>query len=89
MPEVKYRPAIAASFAAILLSSCAVGPDFVQAAAPDVDRYTREPLASRTSSTDTPLGQPQHFAPGRDVPPEWWALFRSPALNALVQRSLE
>ena len=84
----KYNAGAGALAAALLLASCAVGPDFRHPAAPDAAGYTKEPLASRTSSTDTPLGQPQHFAPGRDVPPEWWALFRSPALNALVQRSL-
>ena len=26
--------------------------------------------------------------PGRDLPQEWWVLFRSPALNALIERSL-
>ena len=25
---------------------------------------------------------------GRDIPQEWWALFKSPALNALIERSL-
>jgi NodT family efflux transporter outer membrane factor (OMF) lipoprotein len=71
-----------------LLTSCAVGPDFLHPAAPDVSRYTKEPLAPRTSSSDAPTGQPQHFVEGRDLPQEWWRLFRSPALNALVERAL-
>ncbi len=74
--------------AALLLASCAVGPDFLHPAAPNTAGYTKEPLAPRTSSTDTRLGQPQHFAIGRDFPSEWWTLFHSPALNALVQQSL-
>ena len=69
---VKYRSAVAAPLAAMLLSSCAVGPDFVQPSAPDLDRYTREPLASRTSATDVKFGQSQHFANGRDIPAKWW-----------------
>jgi NodT family efflux transporter outer membrane factor (OMF) lipoprotein len=80
----------AAVFAAvILLTGCAVGPDFKVPAAPEVDRYTKEPLTPRTSSTDTPTGLSQHFAPGRDIPQEWWTLFKSPALNALIKQSLE
>jgi NodT family efflux transporter outer membrane factor (OMF) lipoprotein len=75
--------------AVILLTSCAVGPDFVAPAAPEVTRYTREPLAPRTSSTDTPNGQPQRFAEGRDIPQEWWTLFKSAPLNALVEQSLQ
>jgi NodT family efflux transporter outer membrane factor (OMF) lipoprotein len=74
--------------AALLLASCAVGPDFLHPAAPNEAGYTKEPLAPRTSSSDTPQGQPQRFAVGRDISAEWWTLFRSPALNALVQQSL-
>jgi NodT family efflux transporter outer membrane factor (OMF) lipoprotein len=70
------------------LTGCAVGPDFLHPAAPDTSRYTKEPLAPRTSSTDAPTGQSQHFVEGRDIPQEWWRLFRSPALNSLVERSL-
>jgi NodT family efflux transporter outer membrane factor (OMF) lipoprotein len=86
---VKCRSAVAATFAALLLSSCAVGPDFVQASAPDVDRYTKEPLAPHTSSADIRLGQSQHFVNGRDVPAEWWRVFGSPQLNALVKKALD
>src|SRR5262249_7403966 len=76
--------------AAALLSSCIpVGPDFLHPAAPDVDRYTPEKLAPRTSSTDAPTGQAQRFVQGRDIPQEWWRLFRSRALNALIERSQE
>ena len=42
----------------------------------------------RRSATDAPTGQPQHFVEGRDIPQEWWALFKSPALNALIERAL-
>ena len=70
------------------MASCAVGPDFLHPAAPESAGYTKEPLAPRTSSADAPQGQPQRFAVGRDISAEWWTLFRSPALNALVQQSL-
>ena len=73
---------------ALLLASCAVGPDFLHPAAPESAGYTKEPLAPRTSSADAPQGQPQRFAVGRDISAEWWTLFRSAALNALVQQSL-
>jgi len=73
----------------MLLASCAVGPDFVHPAAPEVTGYSKEKLAPRTSSTDAPTGQSQRFVQGRDIPQEWWALFKSPALNALIERSLD
>jgi outer membrane protein TolC len=72
----------------VLLAGCAVGPDFVQPAAPDVSRYTKEPLASRTSSTDVKFGQSQHFVNGRDIPADWWRVFHARALNTLVDKSL-
>jgi NodT family efflux transporter outer membrane factor (OMF) lipoprotein len=89
MSDVQYRSAIAATFAAILLSSCAAGPNFVQPSAPDVDRYTRESLAPRTSATDAKFGQSQHFVNGRDIPAEWWQVFQSPALNALIRKAID
>jgi NodT family efflux transporter outer membrane factor (OMF) lipoprotein len=70
------------------LTGCAVGPDFHVPAAPEVTRYTREPLAALTSSADAPGGQRQRFVEGRDIPQEWWRLFRSPALNALIERAI-
>jgi NodT family efflux transporter outer membrane factor (OMF) lipoprotein len=73
--------------AAMLVSSCAVGPDFVHPAAPEVTRYTREPL-SHTSSADGQGGR-QLFLQGGDVPQDWWACFHSPVLNALIAQALE
>jgi NodT family efflux transporter outer membrane factor (OMF) lipoprotein len=73
----------------LLLTSCAVGPDFRVPAAPDVEGYTHEPLTPRTSSTDAPTGQTQHFVKGRDLPQEWWALLKSPGVNALIEQALK
>jgi NodT family efflux transporter outer membrane factor (OMF) lipoprotein len=72
-----------------LLAGCAVGPDFHVPAAPKITRYTREPLAPRTASTDAPGGQSQRFAGGLDVPLRWWIRFKSPALDSLVEHSLQ
>jgi outer membrane protein TolC len=71
----------------MIVTSCAVGPDFLHPAAPEITRYTREPL-TRTSSTDVASGQRQVFLPGRDIPEQWWALFRSPRLNGLIAQAL-
>ena len=74
--------------AALLVSSCAVGPNFAAPAVPEASRYTKEPLATRTSSADVRGGQAQRFINGRDISGDWWNLFRSPALDSLVQQSL-
>jgi len=73
--------------AAMLVTSCAVGPDFLHPTPPEITRYTREPL-THTSSTDVASGRRQVFAPGGDIPEQWWALFRSPRLNALIEQAL-
>src|ERR1700685_866760 len=74
--------------AGALLTSCAVGPDFSAPAAPDINRYTREPLTTQTSSADVADGQRQRFIRGGDIPLEWWRLFHSRALTALIERAI-
>jgi NodT family efflux transporter outer membrane factor (OMF) lipoprotein len=71
----------------MLMTSCAVGPDFLHPAPPEITRYAREPF-THTSSTDVASGQRQTFLPGRDIPEQWWALFKSPRLNALIDQAL-
>jgi NodT family efflux transporter outer membrane factor (OMF) lipoprotein len=83
----RFAPA-AAIMVAVGLTSCAVGPDFRAPAPPGVEGYTGERLAPHTSSTNAPDGQAQQFAPGRDLPQDWWTLFRSPALDALIAQAL-
>src|ERR1700677_3368301 len=73
----------------MLVTSWAVGPDFAHPAAPEITRYTREPLAAQTAGADLPTGRRQIFVDGRDVPQQWWTLFRSAALNALIERALQ
>jgi NodT family efflux transporter outer membrane factor (OMF) lipoprotein len=68
-----------------LLGGCAVGPDFVRPAPPDTDRYTREPLAAATVAAD---GQAQHFMAGGTMTADWWRLFKSAQLDAVVQRAI-
>jgi NodT family efflux transporter outer membrane factor (OMF) lipoprotein len=67
---------------------CTVGPDFHRPAAPEVTGYTAGALPAETTSAAMPGGAPQHFAVGRDMPGEWWALFHSPALDALIKEAL-
>ena len=79
----------AAMAAALLLSAgCTVGPDFQKPAAPHVNGYTPSPLATTTSTPDIAGGEAQHFSEGMNISEEWWQLFHSPALDALIKRSL-
>jgi NodT family efflux transporter outer membrane factor (OMF) lipoprotein len=80
-----------AAFAVLLglsSSGCAVGPDFKEPAPPEVDRYTVAPLPRGTASTDVAFGSAQRFRAGAEVPAEWWKLFQSPGLDALMTEAL-
>jgi NodT family efflux transporter outer membrane factor (OMF) lipoprotein len=74
--------------AVALLSGCAVGPDFHRPAPPTVSGYTRESLSPQTASAEVPGGEAQRFQPDQDVVEQWWTLFQSPALNAVVDKAL-
>ncbi|MCK1277425.1 hypothetical protein IVB46_19570 [Bradyrhizobium sp. 61] len=73
---------------AILLASCAVGPNFITPDAPAASRYTREPQLVSTESTRTPGGNSQSFSPGSDVSGIWWTLFRSRKLTGFVDEAV-
>jgi NodT family efflux transporter outer membrane factor (OMF) lipoprotein len=72
----------------MLLTGCAVGPNFKKPAAPQVNGYTPSPLSKTSSSTNIAGGEAQRFVAGQDIPGEWWTLFHSKPLNALIERSL-
>jgi outer membrane protein TolC len=74
---------------AAALSGCAVGPDFERPAAPDVEGYSKDPLAARTASAGVTGGEEQRFVQGLDIPGQWWTLFHSEALNALIEQALK
>ncbi len=65
------------------LQSC-VGPDFELPKAPAVFAFTSE----RLPASNVADGKTQRLEMGRELPADYWALFHSPALNALVERAL-
>ena len=76
-------------WALLLLAGCAVGPDFERPAAQTTDRFTRDPLPATTASAPVAGGAVQRFVQDRDIPGEWWTLFHSPALDALIKQALK
>ena len=72
----------------VLISGCAVGPNYHAPAAPDVSGYTPDPLLP-TVSSDVGGGTSQSFVPAKDIPGDWWTLFHSPGLNQLILEALK
>ncbi|HTB87419.1 MAG TPA: efflux transporter outer membrane subunit [Steroidobacteraceae bacterium] len=73
--------------AALTVCAC-VGPNFHRPAPPSPARFTVEPLPPNTASASGPGGATQNFLAGADVPKNWWTLFGSAQLDALVATAL-
>lgn len=73
------------------ITGCAVGPDFEEPPAPDVDSYTEHPIKKKTISVPglEEGGSAQEFQVDAEIPEDWWTLFRSPELNALIERGIK
>jgi NodT family efflux transporter outer membrane factor (OMF) lipoprotein len=75
--------------AAGVLSSCAVGPNFKAPEAPHDARFVAAgQLPPQTAAAPLAGGEAQRFIEGQDIPGEWWTLFQSAQLNALIERAL-
>ena len=81
-------PLFAALIGCALMAGCIVGPDFKRPAAPQVSQYVARPLPTTAASANVAGGEAQHFSSGSDIPGDWWALFHSRPLNALIEHSL-
>ena len=57
--------------------------------APEAKQYTRTPVNVQSAAPGVRGGEPQQLVPGKDVPREWWTLFKSPALDETVRRALD
>src|SRR3984957_6128608 len=73
----------------LVVSGCAVGPNFSPPPAPDVDRYTKEPISSPNPGPAGPRVEGQHFVTGADVSLRWWTAFRSRPLDELIRLSVD
>lgn len=77
---------------ALALGGCAVGPDFKSPEAPvgaGAYSYTQTPNALQTEATEGKAGVSQKFVVAKDIPAQWWELFQSTELDALIHTALE
>lgn len=71
------------------LCACAVGPDFKRPAPPAASDYGPATSQLETAASEGPGGNAQRLVVGRDIPAEWWRVFRSPQLDRLVAQALQ
>lgn len=74
--------------ACVIATGCAVGPDFRPPETPSVKEYTPEPLPAKTASAPGVAGGAQRFHYGSEIAGDWWTLFHSEPLNALIRQAL-
>ena len=70
------------------MSGCAVGPDFRRPAPPALLDYARPSLGAQTTSAEIAGGETQRFHFDQQLSAQWWTVFESPALNALIEKAL-
>jgi NodT family efflux transporter outer membrane factor (OMF) lipoprotein len=82
------RPAavrVAPILLTLALAGCAVGPNYREPPAPQVDRYTAAPLPRATVAAASAGGDAQRFLAGEAVPQRWWTTFDSAELDHRVE----
>lgn len=86
---IPFRAIAAALVICILVSACAVGPDFKTPPAPAVEGYTPQPLPEQTASAATQAGEAQRFVVGMKIPEQWWRVFQSEKLDQVIDDALK
>ncbi|SEK66250.1 efflux transporter, outer membrane factor (OMF) lipoprotein, NodT family [Nitrosovibrio tenuis] len=69
----------------LVSAGCMVGPDFVRPQPPGTNRYLPGTQLKETVSADK---QVQHFEEGAKIAADWWQLFKSPKLSALITEAI-
>ena len=74
---------------ALGLAGCTVGPNMKPMAPPATTGYTGEALPAQTEATVVSGGEAQRIQLGRDLSGQWWTLFGSLQLDALIGEAME
>ncbi len=73
----------------LLMSGCAVGPDFKTPAPPAAMAYTPHSLPGQTAAAVDVDGAAQTFHSRQNIPQDWWTVFHSAKLNHLIEQGLQ
>src|SRR3979490_1177836 len=84
------RGALFVAAATVVFSACAVGPNFKAPETPHGAGFAPAgQIAAETAAAPARGGDAQRFVDGMDIPGQWWTLFQSAQLNALIERGLK
>ena len=72
----------------LAVGGCVAGPNFKPPAPPATSAYSAAPLAATVGTPDVAGGQAQRFVSGADIAGDWWTLFHSQPLDALIEEAL-
>jgi NodT family efflux transporter outer membrane factor (OMF) lipoprotein len=72
---------------AVWLGGCAVGPDYARPALAASEGFSPKPLPEVTASAPVAAGGAQRFVRTQDIQAEWWKLFQSKALDAVIEKA--
>ena len=73
-------------FCLLFIAGCAVGPNFTRPKPPGVTQYTHGQQPTDTIAADN---QAQHLELGMKIAEDWWRLFNSPTLDAMVRKAIK
>lgn len=88
LPGPWRRLRLAAGCSALLAAGCAVGPNFKPPPAPRAAGYVATAPRATVATAGITGGAAQRFRNGADIPADWWRLFHSQPLDALVSSAL-
>ncbi|HUO19151.1 MAG TPA: efflux transporter outer membrane subunit [Steroidobacteraceae bacterium] len=80
--------AAAAAGLAAALAGCAVGPSYHRPPPPQAPDYGTASAPATNAAGEGPAAAAQRLDAGAGIPGEWWTLFESQKLDALIERSL-
>ncbi|HVW52164.1 MAG TPA: efflux transporter outer membrane subunit [Trinickia sp.] len=83
--QLAIKTSVIAVFTALVTSACALGPSGAAPVMPSPAHYGVQPQPSETVAAG---GTAQRFDVGATPVPQWWRLYRSDALDALVEEGL-
>ena len=72
-----------------LISSCVVGPQYSRPQVNTPKTLADQKDLSTQGTPETTFGAAQHFNPQQEIPAQWWKIFHSKALNALILASFQ